>query len=118
MQRFQIFLRWLPIVSLLCVGILVGHEAWKRYENYASLKERLGILEAETRTITNENRSIAKQIEWYNDPTHLEEKAKKELNLKKEGEEVIVIVGNTAVSTSIPSSSKKQEDKKRWWNIF
>ncbi len=105
-------------MSLLCVGLLVGHEAWKRYENYAQLKGRLGALQAEMKITTNENRSISKQIEWYNDPTNLEEKAKKELNLKKEGEEVIVIVNNKTISTTTPSSSKKQEDKKSWWNIF
>ncbi len=92
MQKFQVFLRWLPVVSLLCIALLLGHHAWERYAHYANLKQRLDTLQAEIGTITNENRSISKQIEWYRDPTHLEEKAKKELNLKREGEGVIIIV--------------------------
>ncbi len=76
------------------------------------------MLETEIRSATNENRSISKQIEWYNDPAHLEEKAKKELNLRREGEEVIVIIDDKTVSTTIASSSQKFEDKRSWWDIF
>ncbi|MBI5153175.1 MAG: septum formation initiator family protein [Parcubacteria group bacterium] len=117
MQRFQIFLRWLPIVSLFCVGLLVGRETWKRYENYAQLRGRLDALRADMRITANENRSISKQIEWYNDPAHLEEKAKRELNLKKEGEEVIII-DERIVTTTTQSSSKPNEEKKPWWGVL
>jgi len=111
-------LRWLPVVSLFCVGLLIGHQAWKRYENYVDLRNRLGMLEAEKGNIVGENRSLLKQIEWYNDPVHLEEKAKRELNLKKEGEGVIVIIDDGVVSTTMVSSTEKTKDKRPWWKLW
>lgn len=105
-------------MSLFCIGLLVGHQAWKRYENYAGLRERLSVLETEKRVVASENKSISKQIEWYGNPAHLEEKAKKELNLKREGEGVIVIVDDGVVATTTPSSSKNSKDKRSWWDFL
>ncbi len=109
---FFIFL--VPVFLALLVGIF--QQIYERYQVQAKLNE----LNAEVANYKKQQEDLTKLIEYYQDPSNLENEARVRLNLKKEGEKVVIILP-TATSTSdnaISSSDENLPNYKQWWYYF
>ncbi len=105
-------------MSLLFVALIVAKHTWIKYSQYAVLHQKRLNLTEELRGLGVENETISKEIAWYGDPAHLEEKAKKELNFKREGEEVFVIIDTQEDRTSSTEEASGLDDDVSWWRRF
>ncbi|MFH1990758.1 MAG: septum formation initiator family protein [Patescibacteria group bacterium] len=109
---FFIFL--IPIFLALIVGI--SQQFYYRYQVQIKLNE----LNAEVANYKKQQEDLAKLIEYYQDISNLENEARIRLNLKKEGEKVVIILP-TATSTSenvISGSDENMPNYKKWWYYF
>ena len=83
-RMFFIFL--IPIFLALLVGIF--QQFYHRYQ----IKKDLGKLDAEIANFNKQKEDLNNLINYYNNKSNLENEARVRLNLKKEGEEVVIIL--------------------------
>ena len=109
---FFIFL--IPIFLALLFGIF--QQFYYRYQ----VQKKLNELNAEVANYKNQQENLAKLIEYYQDSSNLENEARVRLNLKKEGEKVVIILP-TATSTSegqVSDNYQNMPNYKQWWYYF
>ncbi|MDO8443645.1 MAG: septum formation initiator family protein [Candidatus Azambacteria bacterium] len=109
---FFIFL--IPIFLALILGIF--QQIFDRYQ----VQKKLNELNAEVANYKKQMDDLTKLIEYYQDPSNLENEARVRLNLKKEGEKVVIILP-TATSTNENMTSENYENMpnyKQWWYYF
>ncbi len=109
---FFIFL--IPLFLALLFGIF--QQFYYRYQ----VQEKLNELNAEIANYKKQKEDLAKLIDYYQDTSNLENEARVRLNLKKEGEQVVIILP-TATSTNEGGLSDNYENMpnyKQWWYYF
>ena len=111
---FFIFL--VPIFVALLIGIF--QQVYYRYQ----VKKELDELKAEIANSKNQKEDLKKLIDYYKDESNLEKEARVRLNLKKEGEKVVIILP-TATSTENNDTLSQQDienmpNYKQWWYYF
>ena len=109
---FFIFL--IPIFLALLFGIF--QQVYYRYQ----VQKKLNELNAEVANYKKQREDLTKLIEYYQDTSNLENEARVRLNLKKEGEKVVIILP-TATSTDKNATFGNYENMpnyKQWWRYF
>jgi len=114
---FFIFL--IPILLALTVGIF--QKLYYRYE----VKEDLDKLNTEIADLNKQKNDLSQLIDYYKNESNLEKEARVRLNLKKEGEKVVIILPQ-ATSTDKNSETISQSfddignlpNYKQWWYYF
>lgn len=113
---FFIFL--IPILLALSVGIF--QKLYYRYE----VKGELDKLNVEIADLGKQKDGLNQLIDYYKNESNIEKEARIRLNLKKEGEKVIIILPQ-ATSTSENSETVKTSQNienlpnyKQWWYYF
>ena len=113
----------LSFFILLFAGLAIGE-----FRGWYSLKK--GLLErGEEINRTAKNIELVRQeIEQVNDPAFLEKEARAKLNLKREGEEVFVVIGLENIETpenfenvfagEVESQNEIWLNIKSWWRYF
>ena len=129
----KIFLFFL-LVILLILGSSLGREFYRKYR----LQKEFDSLKSEIDKLENKNQDLASMLEYLNKESNLEKEARRRLNLKKPGENVVVIVPpeseprpENKSSADNPSPDSKSESKiadvsgepknrnlSKWWNYF
>ncbi len=111
---FFVFL--VPIFLALLVGIF--QQFYYRYQ----VKKELDGFKAEMVNYNRQKEDLNKLIDYYKNEANLENEARIRLNLKKEGEKVVIILP-TATSTEsnrTPSQTniENMPNYKQWWYYF
>ena len=109
---FFIFL--IPILLVLLIGIF--QQFYHRYQ----VKKNLGKLDAEIANFNKQKEDLSNLLDYYKNESNLENEARVRLNLKKEGEKVVIILP-TATSTSeneIFDDIENLPNYKQWWHYF
>lgn len=115
---FFIFL--IPILLALVVGIF--QKLYYRYE----IKGGLDKLSAEIADLNKQKEDLNQLVDYYKDESNLEKEARVRLNLKKEGEKVVIILpqatstGETGefISGSGSGSIENLPNYLQWWYYF
>jgi len=122
------------LVILLILGSSLGREFYRKYR----LQKEFDSLKSEIDKLENKNQDLASMLEYLNKESNLEKEARRRLNLKKPGENVVVIVPpeseprpENKSSADNPSPDSKSESKiadvsgepknrnlSKWWNYF
>lgn len=97
----------------------------KIYYQYEARRE-LNKLNAELANLSNEKSGLNKLIDYYKNKSNVEKEARVRLNLKKEGEKVVIILpsatstGGTGKSIFGPYGVNLENlpNYKRWWYYF
>ena len=108
------FIFSIPIFIALLFGI--SQQFYYRYQ----VQKKINELNTEVANYKKQKEDLTKLIEYYQDPSNLENEARVRLNLKKEGEKVVIILP-TASSTSESATSGDYENMpnyKQWWYYF
>ena len=114
---FFIFL--IPILLALTVGIF--QKLYYRYE----IKGDLDKLNVEIADLNKQKNDLNQLVDYYKNESNLEKEARIRLNLKKEGEKVVIILPQaTSTGESSETISKVSTDignlpnYKQWWYYF
>ncbi|MEX0877353.1 MAG: septum formation initiator family protein [Candidatus Spechtbacterales bacterium] len=81
----------LPPTLLVLIGVLavgVFNQAKKNYNLHAQISK----LETNIESVEKQNEDLQKAIENFQDPSTIDREARRRLNLKKDGEEVVIIL--------------------------
>ena len=114
---FFIFL--IPVLLALVAGIF--QEFYYRYE----VKKDLDKLNTEIANLNKQGEDLNKLMDYYSNESNLEKEARVRLNLKKEGEKVVIILP-TATSTNesgetiskTPENIGSLPNYIQWWYYF
>ncbi len=111
---FFIFL--IPIFLALLVGIF--QQFYHRYQ----VKKDLDKLDTEIANFNKQKEGLNNLLDYYKNESNLENEARVRLNLKKEGEKVVIILPNATSTESDKTSSQKDIENmpnyKQWWYYF
>ncbi len=111
---FFIFL--IPIFLALLVGIF--QQFYHRYQ----VKKDLDKLDTEIANFNKQKEDLNNLLDYYKNESNLENEARVRLNLKKEGEEVVIILPTATSTESNKISSQRDIENmpnyKQWWYYF
>lgn len=107
---------------LIFLGVSIGKEITRRVE----ITQRVSSLENEIASLENKNTQLSDLINYFKSESYQEREARLKLNLKKEGEQVIIIpndsLNNESVTADNPDQSSgtasSPSSAKKWWNYF
>jgi len=111
---FFIFL--IPIFLALLVGIF--QQFYHRYQ----VKKDLDKLDAEIANFNKQKEDLNNLLDYYKNESNVENEARLRLNLKKEGENVVIILPTATSTENDKISSQKDIENlpnyKQWWYYF
>ena len=111
---FFIFL--IPIFLALLIGIF--QQFYHRYQ----VKKDLDKLDTEIANFNKQKEDLNNLLDYYKNESNLENEARVRLNLKKEGEEVVIILPTATSTESDKISSQRDTENmpnyKQWWYYF
>lgn len=117
LTRSRIFFIFLiPIFLALLIGIF--QQFYYRYQ----VKKDLDKLNTEIANFNKQKEDLSNLLDYYKNKSNLENEARVRLNLKKEGEKVIIILP-TATSTerdkmSLQKDTENLPNYQQWWYYF
>jgi cell division protein FtsB len=114
---------FLSIGILILIIITVGYlQNWRKNHQ---INQEINSLNQEITDLERNNLETKKLIEYFNSDAYIEEKARIDLGLKKEGEKVVV-AHNQALTEKDTSTQKNDSEKQnepptipqKWWFYF
>lgn len=113
-------------IFLIAVFLTLAIGIFQKIYYYYAVQKELNKLSAELANLNNEEKGLNKLIDYYNNESNIEKEARVRLNLKKEGEKVVIILPS-ATSTSNNGESiygsgsinlENLPNYKQWWYYF
>lgn len=99
---------FLGIFAITAIGFLVSTN-WKIYKNKADSQTKAVKLKMEAEALEKINGELNKSLDYVKSDEYLEKVAREQLDMKKPGEEVVVIQKENA------RQKNEQEKNKTWW---
>lgn len=115
---------------VLIVGIIIlvysSISLFKNTKRSQEINNEIQTLEREITDLEKNNLELNELVKYFNSNAYIEEKARIDLGLKKEGEKVVVVSDNLKkrIDEVIKQESSSLEDKKKlsnprkWWRHF
>lgn len=115
--------RWFLVVGILILVLLCVAYSRAFYQNYR-IRQEIKRLNQETQRLESKRFELKDTLEYVQSPGFVERKARTELNLMKEGENLVVVKGersssivNGQVQTKVVES-RELTNPEKWWNYF
>jgi len=110
------------LVIIVAISIPLARNISKQYEINKEMKD----LENEISNLESKNNKLNGLIEYLESEEFVDEKARLNLNYKKEGEEVVVIKEKELISdhnidgliSGFRDNNEGASNPKKWWNYF
>lgn len=118
---------WKSKITLLFLIILLFFTLVNLSSNWRSnqgIDSEIAQLQEEIGELERENAQFTELIDYFNSTAYIEEKARLDLGLKKEGERVVIVKDTVNDERRTPNSvkfDKKREpttNPERWWEYF
>lgn len=108
------------LVIILFVSIFMILDYSRAYYQDYKIKQEIKSLEEEFARLQKNKLESLDLLEYVSDSDFVEEKAREELNLKKPGENVLIIKREDPADTGSyqEQSEEKKSNPKRWLNYF
>lgn len=110
------------IVSIILLGILmfIGFSMVQSWLKNREVNSEIIGLQTNINDLQRENEQYQQLIEYLNSNAYIEEKARTDLGLKKQGEKVVVLPENliTSPATSSSNNAGSESNLARWINYF
>lgn len=118
----RLFTSRLFLFVLFAIIIVIGISYARAYYQDYKVKEEIKTLEGEVRQLEKKKFQSMELLKYVTSDNFIEEKARTELNLKKPGENVIIISStSTAKIPSIGTAPESRQDLSnpiKWWYYF
>ncbi|MDD3190819.1 MAG: septum formation initiator family protein [Candidatus Pacebacteria bacterium] len=106
------------LVVVFVMGSALSKELYREYQ----IKKEVDALKAEIESMENDNYELSQMIEYYKTEEYKEAEARKRLNLKAEGEKVVMISESESEYEEIVDGEKgatiEISNRLKWWNYF
>jgi cell division protein FtsB len=110
--------RFLAIIGLVFLIVIIFPLA-RTYSQRRLVEKEIESVKSQISEYENQNQELKDLIIYLQSDQSLEEQARRNLNLKKPGEQVIVIENKASTSVSVASSSDEEiNNLKKWWRYF
>lgn len=118
-SRAALFLALLAFIWLSLVLV-------KAFYKKNQLDREIGALKQEIEKLDSQGQELNQLLAYFNSESYLEKEAKDKLNLKKEGESVVMVQGALSAETvpadgaQAPAAAPAATENNliRWWNFF
>lgn len=113
---------FLLLLAFVWMSLVLVKAAYKKYQ----LEQQISTIKQEIEKTEQRSKELNEMINYFSSYTYLEQEAKEKLNLKKEGETVVVVpeeaVGQTEEAIESPSptptSSPVKNNLIKWWEFL
>jgi len=95
----------------LALIVFLSITNWKINQRRSELRTMLDQLKAQVQALEEKNKQLKENISYVQSQDYLEQVAREQLDMKKPGEEVVVIQKEE-------QESKETKEKKTWWDII
>ena len=124
----KIFASRIFLFALLLIFIWFGIKAVRMVSQKQELEKEISNLKSEIEKLDKSSREFSQLMDYLKDPNYLEKEAKEKLNLKKQGENVVLVpeVNITGAAADPLASQIKSEtvsvepesNPVKWWKFF
>ena len=117
----------LALIAGLVILIFILVSIFTAWQKSSKINQEIASLETEIQDIEKNNLETTKLIEYFNSDVYIEEKARVDLGLKKEGEKVVVIPEllkqemaelENAEKTKLSLNIQPKSNPTKWWQHF
>jgi cell division protein FtsL len=114
------FFALVGLILIILISFPLARSVSKRYQ----IDKEISDLDKEIAEVETKNKDLKQLINYLESDQFVEEKARLNLGLKKEGENVVVIKGDPLVASGSPSGDDKSRASEnfsnfqKWWNYF
>ena len=117
--RFFSSQRFLAIVGLVFILLIIFPLA-KVYTQKRIVEKEINEVKEEIAVFEKTNQDLRQMIDYLQSDQSLEEQARLNLNMKKPGEQVVVIENLPIATTAdeINKNTTSESNFKKWWNYF
>lgn len=106
------------VVVVLSLGSALSKEIYREYR----IKKDIDALKTEIGAMEKDNYQLSQLIEYYKTDEYKEAEARKRLNLKAEGEQVVMIDEKDKSAEEVKADQVAQQasvpNRTKWWNYF
>lgn len=124
-KRFLVSKLFLFSISIILIALVVnvGKESYRKYQ----LKKEIDSLNASIEQLQGKNHQLSNLMEYFKQESYLEKEARLKLNLKKPGEQVVILSSDLDNDPSVsedvldqPESLDPEETANhwKWWEYF
>lgn len=108
----------LVLIVIFVLGSALSRELYREYQ----IKKEIDKLQKEIDETEKNNYELSQLLEYYQTEEYKEAEARQRLNLKGDGEKVVMIENNEGKAETVENEAGKQKDKSpnyvKWWNYF
>ncbi|OGE83244.1 MAG: hypothetical protein A3B10_01145 [Candidatus Doudnabacteria bacterium RIFCSPLOWO2_01_FULL_44_21] len=105
---------WLLTAVLLIVAFI----SFRMYLQKKEVDAEINKLEQQAENIKNDNERLSGLIKYLNTPEYQEKAAREQLNLKKEGEFVVVLPTGNPGEVAGQSNEQDKSNPEKWFDYF
>ncbi|MDP1629610.1 MAG: septum formation initiator family protein [bacterium] len=114
----RIFVVFLAALTIL-VAVSTGRALWRKHQVDREIQK----LQKDISQIEERNKELLTRLDYLKSEENLEKEARLQLNVKRPGEKVVVILGNGASSSPAEekigdSAGEKISNPQKWWRYF
>ncbi len=113
----KLILGVVALIILIGLGVAAGKETYRR----VLLEREIAGAQAELQRLKNQRQEFEGKIGYLQDPANAEREAKTRLNLKRPGEEVILVVKKAANASAALAPQTPESfgaGVRAWWDFF
>ncbi|MFZ2190410.1 MAG: septum formation initiator family protein [Candidatus Magasanikiibacteriota bacterium] len=118
-RRFFASRMFLVVAFVIAILVALGY-ARAYYQDY-KINQEIEALQAQVKSLEHKKLESMEILKYVTSPEFVEEKARTELNMKKPGENVVVINGlveSNKTKESNPVENNDLNNQTKWWYYF
>jgi cell division protein FtsB len=108
----------LVLIVVFVMGSALARELYREYQ----IKSEINTLKTQIGSMQKDNYELSQFLDYYQTDQYKEEEARKRLNLKADGEKVVMIDGTDDSNVETQKAPAVQKDTspnyQKWWNYF
>jgi len=124
-HKFQSAKKWLQskffLLAIIIVLSFLGLNFYQLWQQKRLVDLEINTLQQKMISVTEQNQELSQLIDYLNSTAYLEKRARADLNLKKTGEQAVVVSANQVtdeLSDQQLSTSQTLSNPKKWWRYF
>jgi cell division protein FtsB len=111
------------LLVLLIILVLIGLNLSKSLKKSSQINNEITGLQDEIQNLEKQNLELTELIEYFNSDAYIEERARVDLGLKKEGEKVVILPEISKVTDEDGQEAKQgdnleKSNPRKWWDYF
>lgn len=106
---------WPTVVMMSFIAVLMGMSVWERYMTAHIMKERRITAESEVEALRTKKTHLEEQVEYLEGERGIEEELRRNFDVAKPGEEVIVLTGTP---DTMVENVEESTTSSPWWQFW